>query len=449
MAVSLCIVKEDGENGVYLKRLADVSGGELVSLPETDAQDRKDACLPAAQEKLPEPGTIAVWEWSREPEDGNEGSSEADDAGVKTVYELQEKKDFCFIMVYIVADAASDQQLIERIRDGVRGHSGGCDVLFLYRKAESSYRGVLCRKEDLKQTRKKMHLRKKYDLPIHEIAEEDIYTVEEESLRFLRRQEPGEVLGQLRNARSEAEKILSEARESARQIKSEASVLADKIRADASAAADKLRADTRTDAQTQADEILEKARSEARQILAQAQAEADAARKEAETFRKEAEAAKNEAEAAREDAHKSREEASASRKESADARKDLNGLEVKIAQARAAAASEESRLEASKKELSDCETQLVLTNAELVSTKAKTADVKTELTQTQEKLNEAQLHLSVAQTDVKKMREQAEALKEELTKADEEFTALKQQLDTVKGMSRWQQLKWVMSEPKR
>lgn len=176
---SLCQVSQDATGQTWLMRLADVRNGQLVApiLYET---------LPAIFENRErifrndgpsENGDIGVWDWSAIPNRQNPDSDYIQSSYCPNLSPVR---------IFPLANVSTDEQLINALSDGFQGFWYNCDTIFVYSFRADGYRGVFCKREQVKSVNGSIKLKENiFSLPIYEISASEVHFVKKH-LRFLK-----------------------------------------------------------------------------------------------------------------------------------------------------------------------------------------------------------------------------------------------------------------------
>lgn len=185
---SLCIVSRDSSDQVWLNRLADVKNEKLVSPVIFDNEPRyfENRERIYYNDGPSQENTIGVWRWTAIPKRQN-----PDTDYVQSFYQW----DCNPIRIFPVAGAMTDDQLIDKLTEGVIGFAYGCDTIFVYGPQKELYRGVLCKKEEFVSENGAMKLREDiFSLPLFDIPIDDVHYIKKYP-RFLKSLRVGDPVG--------------------------------------------------------------------------------------------------------------------------------------------------------------------------------------------------------------------------------------------------------------
>ncbi len=164
---SLCMVTEINDKGVAsLKRLADLVGGKF--------QDKFNPVAPPYQflknqNCLLDRNDIRIFKWRTEPHKIKEGRNFVDS---KICYDKNP------IEILILENCADENDLRNKLLNGIKFQFSTIELLIVYRKSDFIYHGVICSAHDFKQSGDEQKL-KAADLDLFEVAEQNFVRIED------------------------------------------------------------------------------------------------------------------------------------------------------------------------------------------------------------------------------------------------------------------------------
>lgn len=164
---SLCMVTEINDKGVAsLKRLADLVDGKF--------QDKFNPVAPPYkflknQNCSLDRNDIRIFKWRTESHKTKEGRNFVDS---KICYDKNP------IEILILENCADENDLRNKLLNGIKFQFSTIEVLIVYRKSDFIYHGVICSAHDFKQSGDEQKL-KAADLDLFEVAEQNFIRIEE------------------------------------------------------------------------------------------------------------------------------------------------------------------------------------------------------------------------------------------------------------------------------
>lgn len=164
---SLCQVKHYN-NKIFLKRLADFKDKNLIipEINETAPKIFENRDQIYYREGPSSDGDIGIWYWTAEP-----SYNRPDSDFVKSYY----KPEYCPINIFKFNDITSDEDLLDKLKNGFEGQIFNCNTFFAYPIENNYYRGIFCKYKNLNTNNNMVKLNTDiYTLPVHEIEKSNI-----------------------------------------------------------------------------------------------------------------------------------------------------------------------------------------------------------------------------------------------------------------------------------
>lgn len=205
---SLCSVYEDYDGRIWLSRLADVKGQELVSPGIVDWSSKyfenRDKLY--KNDGPSEVGAIGIWDWTAIP---NRDDPTVD--YVQTYYNPEIQPVRVAILPSIIQTI---EDLVHGLLEGnVRVKPYFCDTFFCFQTMWGHYTGLLLTQAQFEIKDHYVILRDNvYSLPCYSIKTQDIYNWDDKHLRFLRSLQLGEPQGyvSIRNTNDLIRSVIAE-----------------------------------------------------------------------------------------------------------------------------------------------------------------------------------------------------------------------------------------------